>query len=122
MDFKALIEFNKYTIALSAVCLAYAIDKFTPIQAGGWFVLLVLALFFLCTLSGVVVFASATSALHEEKKAKVPALKRLIAPLGTAHVCLLIAGIIALGSLVLARVTMSTEPAKGAVCCEVCKK
>jgi hypothetical protein len=57
VDFKALIEFNKYTLALSAASFAYALDKFTPptTSGGRLLLLLVLATFFLCTVLGVII-------------------------------------------------------------------
>ena len=68
MDFKALIDFNKYTLALAAGGFVYALEKFVPMESwGGRYLLLGLLVTFLCSaLLGVAIFAGATAALHAD--------------------------------------------------------
>jgi len=106
LDFQALIEFNKYMLALSAGCFVYALDKFVPMPTSGgrYLLLTLLGAFFLSTVIGVVIFAAATSALHPKKKPSIAKLERVIGPLGMVHTSLLIIGLLILGWMLSGRV------------------
>lgn len=121
MEFKALIEFNKYTLALSAASFAYALEKFVPMPTNGGRLplLIVLGIFFVCALLGVIIFAAATSALHPSKAAKQASIARIIAPLGIAHTVLLVAGLLILGWMLYGRVMAAPEASKQTTCCAV---
>jgi hypothetical protein len=117
MDFKALIDFNKFTLALAAACFAYSLEKLVPMptQTGRYLVLGLLAIFMLSTLCAVVLFAVATAALHRDD-AQAEKLKPLISRLGVAHAGLLCIGLLVLGGMLVDRVL--TEPPKTKpVCC-----
>lgn len=117
MDFTALIDFNKYTLALAAACIAYSLEKFVPMPtpAGRYLVLVLLAIFMLSTLCAIALFAVATAALHRAKE-KAEELKPLIRRFGIAHVSLLCIGLVVLGGMLVDHVL--TEPqASTPVCC-----
>lgn len=120
MDFKALIEFNKYMLALSAASFAYALDKFVPMPTsdGRLMVLALLGIFLVGIVLGVLIFAAATSALHPKKEGKKAYIEKLIAPLGILHTGLLIVGLVVLGGMLIERVTTAPDaPKKAATCC-----
>jgi O-antigen ligase len=117
MDFTALIDFNKYTLALAAACIAYSLEKFVPMPtpAGRYLVLVLLAIFMLSALCAVLLFAVATAALHRDKD-NAAKLKPLIGRLGIAQMAFLCIGLVVLGGMLADRVL--TEPqAPTPVCC-----
>ncbi|WP_425259963.1 hypothetical protein ACPOLB_03745 [Rubrivivax sp. RP6-9] len=109
MDFKALIEFNKYTLALAAACIAYALEKFIPALTFGDQVqlLFVLGAFFASALLGVVIFATATAAQHPNRADTRDKLAKIIAPLGTAHTFFLVVGLLVFAWMLYSRVMTS---------------
>jgi heme/copper-type cytochrome/quinol oxidase subunit 2 len=120
MDFKALIEFNKYMLALSAASFAYALEKLVPMATddGRRWVVALLVILFVCVLLGVFIFAAATSAQHPKKAADKESIEKKIAPMGVAHTTLLIVALGILGYLVYPRVMAApAAPAKVACCC-----
>jgi hypothetical protein len=121
MNFQALIEFNKYTLALAAGCFAYTLEKFVPVPSDPErpLVLAVLGVFFVCALLAVIIFAAATAAQHPKKAAHAETIAKLIAPLGIGHTFLLIAGLFALGWLLYGRVVGAPEAPKPVACCVV---
>jgi hypothetical protein len=66
MDFKATIDLVKYTLALTAACFVYALEKLTPAPTAKerWLVLGLLAVFVIAALAGILIFSAATAALH----------------------------------------------------------
>jgi len=119
LDFKALIEFNKYMLALSAACFAYALDKFTPMPTseGRLLLLVLLVTFFFSIVLGVIIFAAATSAQHPKKAEKKAGLAKAIAPLGIVHTTLLIIGLLVLGWMLIGRVMAAPDATKKGVSC-----
>ncbi|MGH1374335.1 MAG: hypothetical protein ACRBBW_20025 [Cellvibrionaceae bacterium] len=99
MDLKALIDFNKYTLTLSAAAFVYTMSNFVPVKSASEVdgLLFILGCFLAASLSGVLLFAAATSALH-----KVPASetkttpKKSITLFGNLHAALLVIGLVAL--------------------------
>ncbi len=119
MNFSALIEYNKYTLALAAACFAYALEKFVPVPTEGqrFLVLFTLGMFFVCAVLGVIIFAAATAAQHPNKAGSAVAIGRLIRPLGMAHTALLVFGLLGLGYVVYERVMAPPEAQKPTACC-----
>ena len=98
MDFKATIDLVKYTLALSAACFAYALEKLVPAptEPARCFVLGVLASFIFAALAGIVIFSSATAALHgDEVRAKRQ--RKVIRPTAYIHLGCLGLGVLLLG-------------------------
>ena len=108
MDFRATIDLVKYTLALCAACFVYTLEKLTPApsEAGRWFVLALLVAFILSSLGGLVVFSSATAALHGDA-ARADRQKKIIEWAGYVHLGFLGLGIVSLGSKLV--ITVLTE-------------
>jgi hypothetical protein len=120
VDFNALIEFNKYTLALAAASFVYALEKFVPMPTDWqrFSVMAALLLFFLSTALGVVVFAAATAALgpNEARRGRI---QKQLPSLGIAHAVTLILGIILLAIVMVPRVLAAPEPAAKCCCAPV---
>ena len=117
MDFKAIIDLVKYTLALTAACFAYSLEKFEPAASPGerWIVLGLLATFFVAILAGIFIFSASTAALHgdtERAKRQEPRIMRA----AYTHIGLLCIGILLLGGMVVERV-LTRVPKPPAVCC-----
>jgi len=98
LDFKALIDFVKYTLALAAAELAYAVEAFRDGGVARGTALGILGTLFVSLLLGILVFAAATSALHPQKKEGVKeSLQKIIKHAGTVHSILLVIGTAWLG-------------------------
>jgi uncharacterized membrane protein YjgN (DUF898 family) len=124
VDFKGLIDFNKYTLALGAASFVYALEKAVPATRGlAWYVsLAALALLFVSVVVGVIIFAAATAALHVDDTAKEDVARKeritgYMPPLGTAHVLLLATGLLLLGGVLFERVISPTPPLPPPQCC-----
>ena len=119
MDFKALIDFNKYTSALAAASFVYTLEKFvpTPTMIGRLLVLGLLVTFLLSAILGVLIFAASTAALSQGATAPRRQVERLIAPLGIAHASLLCIGMVALGFMLYPRVMADPQPIAPPQCC-----
>lgn len=118
MDFKALIDFNKYTSALAAASFVYTLEKFvpTPTMVGRLLVLGLLVTFLLSAILGVLIFAASTAALSQEAASR-RRVERLIAPLGITHASLLRIGMVALGFMLYPRVMADPQPIAPPQCC-----
>lgn len=118
MDFKGLIDFNKYTVALASVGFVYTLEKFVPMPtfAGRLLVLALLITFLASAILGVAIFAVSTGALHGNPERKARAEKR-IAPLGIWHTVFLCIGMIALAVMLSFRVMAAPEPIAKPQCC-----
>lgn len=117
MDYKGLIDFNKYTLALAAAGFVYALEKFVPMetQAGRYLLLGLLAVLFISILSGVALFAAATAALHADSGRR-QRIRNSIPWFGVAHTILLCIGMILLG-IMLHNKVMSVPQAETPVAC-----
>ncbi len=94
MDYKSIVDFNKYTLALSGASLAYGIEKFTGTQ--GWMafpVFIMIALLLLSIIFGLLVFAVATRASHQSSGTEY---QELISKYGTRHAITLTFGVVLL--------------------------
>jgi hypothetical protein len=111
MDFKGLIEFNKYTVAIAAGCFIYTLEKFvpTPTEVGRIFVLILLLIFLASAILGVAIFAASTGALHGTP-ARREQVEKLIPPLGIGHAVLLCVGMVLLGGMLYSRVMAAPGP------------
>lgn len=100
MNFEALIEFNKYTLALAAGGFVYALEKLGPMATleGRIFLLAVLVLFLISAMLGLLVFAAATSGLHSESGPS-EGLTRKIRTFGVAHAVTLCLAMLLLGGM-----------------------
>jgi amino acid transporter len=118
IDFKSVVEFNKYTVALAAASFVYTLEKFVPMPTAGTrlFVLAVLLTFLASAILGVVMFAASTGAQHgaQERKERI---QKVIPWLGIAHSALLCIGLVALGGMLLDRVMAAPEPIAKSECC-----
>lgn len=94
MNYQALIDFNKYTLAVAAGGFVYAIEKFSPAKTEltRWSLLGVLFVLLIALLLGVAVYGAATKALHG-----MTSNQRLIEKFGIAHLISLGVGLLALG-------------------------
>ncbi len=112
MNYEALVDFNKYTLALGAGGFVYGLEKFA--SADSWvFVATVIAL--LCLLAtvilGILIFAIATKAQHNASDSRLNGQTaqnadgaKLIQGFGVAHVLTLLTGMILLGVLIFTQV------------------
>ena len=100
MNYEALIDFNKYTLALAAGGFVYGLEKFGGTSTGWVFLFSVLMHFtFLGTvIVGVLIFATATSSLHDSTRPGGG--NGLIRTLGIAHIAMLASAMVLLGILV----------------------
>lgn len=110
MNFEAIIDLVKYTLAICAAGFVYALEKLTPAETetGRWFVLALLAIFTASSLCGIFIFSSATAALHGDRNRK-ERQKKLIEPAAYLHIGLLCLGVLLLGGRLADKVL--TEPA-----------
>ena len=118
MDFKALVDFNKYTLALAAGGFVYALEKFVPMETpGGRYLLLgLLSILLLSVLLGVAIFAAATAALHADdiRKQRIEAYIRWF---GVTHSILLCVGMLVLGGMLYDRVMSLPKQQTQQTCC-----
>lgn len=119
MDFKGLIDFNKYTLAVAAAGFVYALEKFVPMPtlAGRWLLLALLGVFLLSAVSGVLVFAVATKALHAGDSNRQRKIEDLIARLGATHAVLLLIGLLGLGAMLVDRIMSEPPSIQEQSCC-----
>jgi hypothetical protein len=119
MEWKSLIEFNKYTVWLAAVGFAYTLEKFVPMpnaeQRG--FVVLILCAFLLSLIFGILIFATATTVQSVDEAGKENA-EKLMPWIGIPHLVLLGIAMLAVGVLLIQRVLADPPtPAPVACCC-----
>jgi len=118
MDFRAIIELVKYTLALTAACFVYSLEKLDPhsTPGGRWLVFCLLVALGLSACFGVVIFSASTAGLHgDENRAKRQ--KPRIEKAAFFHVVLLVSGMIVLSGVLAYRVLY--EPPKPLqVCCQ----
>src|SRR6185369_9789413 len=116
MDFRAIIDLVKYTLALTAACFVYALEKLVPAptERGRWLVLALLAVFVVSALAGIFIFSSATKALHGKDEAALqePRIERA----AYIHLVLLALGVLLLGGKLVERV-LTEVPKPPVVCC-----
>jgi hypothetical protein len=105
MNFEGLIEFTKYTLALSAGGFLYTLEKLVPSGSmpGRYLVLGLLVLFLASTLFGIAIFGMSTAALHRDSLGQAR-LRKLMQPLGITHACLLFLAMVVLGGMTYSRV------------------
>jgi hypothetical protein len=113
MDYQATIEFNKYTLAVAAGGIVYALEKQAPVPTlgGRLFLLCVVGALLLATFLGVIVFAAATRALHESSTREASDQNRVIQYLGTTHVVVLLLGLAGVAGILVHQV-LSPPPAQ----------
>ena len=108
MNYQALIDFNKYTLAVAGGAFIYTIEKFVPMESavGRWLILALLFLFLISIVAGVLLFAAATSALHatvrkqeQDSPPLAPEPDRTSKFLGILHSATMAAGLFILGVL-----------------------
>lgn len=117
MDFKAIIDLVKYTLALTAACFVYTLEKLVPAptELGRWLVLALLTLFLVSALAGILIFSSATAALHGDEK-KASRQRWRIERAAYVHIGLLGIGVLLLGGKLVERV-LTEVPKSPVVCC-----
>ena len=110
MDYRALIDFNKYTLAIAAGGFVYTLEKFIPSEPGLVFhaVVAMLALFLFSSIAGVVLFSTATKSLHSTGKQQ--SQETIIRRSGIAHAGSLIVALLILGFLVFKEVVFAESP------------
>ncbi len=97
MDFKAIIDLVKYTLALGAACFVYTLEKLVPVPAEGrWLVLTLLGLFVVSAVAGILIFSAATAAQHGDP-ARAVRQKNRIRVAAYVHIGCLALGILLLG-------------------------
>ena len=117
VDYKGLIDFNKYTMALAAASFLYTLEKFVPMPSalGRYFVLGLLILFLLSTVIGIVIFAASTAALNAGQ-ARQHRLNKLLPMLGVTHAILLCVGLVLLGVMVVRKALTPPSPISDMIC------
>lgn len=105
MDFKAIIELVKYTLAIPAACFVYTLEKLTPAPTewAKWFALAILVLLFVSTLGGIFIFSSATAALHGDKD-RAERQEKWIRRAACIHIGCMVAGVLLLGGRLVEKV------------------
>lgn len=118
MDWKGLIQFNKYTVTLAAVGFAYTLEKFVPMPTAEerWVVVLILGTFLLSLIFGILIFATATTALSAGQGVTSDA-EKLIPRLGIPHLVLLGVAMVAVGVLLIRRVLADPPKPVAVACC-----
>jgi hypothetical protein len=118
VDFKGIIDFNKYTVAVAAASFVYALEKFVPMptSAGRWFIVAVLLTFLASAILGVTIFAASTAAQHATQERK-ERLQKAVPRLGSAHAVLLCVGLLALGGMILERAMTAPGLVAAPQCC-----
>lgn len=121
MDYKAIIDFNKYTLALAAAGFVYALNNYEhpATTTTYWAVLVMLFLFIFSTLVGILVSSTATSRLHKEVSQR-PKPDYLIQYFGITHITSLVVAMLILGGLVFSQFIDQNRnplPKKEPTCC-----
>jgi hypothetical protein len=113
MNIDSLIDFNKYTLAVSAGCFVYAMEKVPPVGSGVAGVVLGATLVLLAAASvfGVLVFFVATSAAHYKIEGGAIPGEHLewIRRLGISHSVALLLGVVLLVGILVPRVFSSAD-------------
>ena len=123
LDYKAVIDFNKYTLALAAAGFVYVLEKFTPLTFGLVFVTVTftLILFLVSILAGICLFAIATSGLHTQPESETHKSKthsRLIKVFGITHASCVLLAMLILGILVFSQLVLTDpKPEVAPTCC-----
>ena len=123
MDYKGVIDFNKYTLALAAGGLVYSFERLPDFKSGFpiFVLLLLLFLFAIALVLAVLVFAAATRSLHlpDERKGE---LDGVIGGLGTSHAIALFVAIVILSvtMLIHSLVQLKNEDVAPLECCVKC--
>jgi hypothetical protein len=117
MKFEAIIDLVKYTLAITAACFVYALEKLLPApsELGRWLLLGLLTLFIISALAGIFIFSSTTAALHGDKD-KAARQQRRIERAAYIHIGLLGLGVLFLGGKPVERV-LTEVPRPSVVCC-----
>jgi len=118
LDYKAVIDFNKYTLALAAAGFVYVLEKFTPLTFGLVFVTVTftLFLFLVSILAGICLFAIATSGLHTQPESETHS--RLIKVFGITHASCVALAMLILGILVFSQLVFTDpKPEAAPTCC-----
>jgi hypothetical protein len=117
MNFKAIIDLVKYTLALTAACFVYALEKLTPAPTAEerWLVLGLLAVFVIAALAGIFIFSAATAALHGDAE-RARRQQPLIKWAAYVHIGALGVGVLLLGGKLMNRV-LTDLPKPPVVCC-----
>lgn len=117
-DFEALIDFNKYTLALAAAGFVYALEKLVPVEteAERWALLGLLAVLLLSVVLGIVLFAAATAGRHgsDDRKRQIA---NYIPCLGVIHSILLVVGMVWLGLMLYDQVLAMPIAQAPIACC-----
>jgi len=118
VDYKALIDFNKYTMALAAAGFGYTLEKFVPARSDFELiaVTILLFIFLLSTICGVLLFSTATASLHNSNSS-FDKREKLVKRFGITHSLLLVFGMIGLGIGVFFLVWTSIPETKDLCCC-----
>lgn len=118
MDFKAIIDLVKYTLALTAACFAYSLEKLVPApnEPERWLVLGLLGVFMVAALAGIFIFSASTAALHGDTQ-RAERQKPRIECAAYVHSGLLFVGVFLLGGMLVKRV-LTEVPKPPVVCCK----
>ena len=120
MDYRGIIDFHKYTLAVAGGGLFYAfnlVPKLTD-YISSLVVFMTLFLFFISALFAVIIFSTATKALHNDKNAKRKKIRnKIIRCSATIHYITLFIAVIALGVVMIADAyTQLGKPAEKPEC------
>lgn len=127
MDYRAIIDFNKYTLALASGGLLYAFGLLPklPDYRSEVAVFGTLFLFLAAAVCGIIIFAAATKALHHaDEPAKNEQRDKIIRGAGAVHSLSLFLAVLALGIVMIAEAYagLGEPPQKPDCSCCQCQK
>ena len=110
MNFEGVIDFTKYTLALSAGSFVYTLETFTPARddIDRYVIVLLLVILLLASILGIAVLGVCTKAMHDSQKDQADTIKR-VGTLGTWHSILLVVGVLGVGGLLIPHVLREAE-------------
>jgi hypothetical protein len=99
LNYEALIDFNKYTLALAAGGFVYALQKLVPVEteAERCALLGLFAILLLSVILGIILFAAATVGRYGGDAPGRPLIAKCIKFSGIGHSVLLVVGMVWLG-------------------------
>lgn len=116
MDFEAVIDLVKYTLALGAACFVYTLEKLVPAPSDNarMYVLAMLGLFLLSALGGIFIFSAATAAMNGDE-AKAARQQSRIRVASYVHLGCLAIGVLLLGGRLVERVLTEAPPMQAVI-------
>lgn len=111
MNFEAVIDLVKYTLALGAACFVYTLEKLVPApnDSARLYVLVLLGLFLVSAVGGIFIFSAATAAMHGDE-ARAGRQRPRIRVASYFHLGFLAIGVLLLGGKLVQSVVTEALP------------